>query len=271
MANAIPFVEGKLEQRKAVLFCKTYSPESKACQAILRGYPELTEDYLECVAIEKRGDCSEVEDYLHKLSGKNNREVPLLFVDTRCVGGYSEIIQMQSAGRLKDFIKDIVSPRQKKPDDDDPIYRYLDLRVRPLDDTEIIIKIKEVFTKTAGIDCTTETDFDPLHVTDSNMSVLSGLSEVLGPKGEGDETVLGPTPPSAGDLGHEADGGKAGVGGVKGLRLNYLRHKMEVYEKEGGLGRGSDSAGGQEGERTGENQMGETAARGKKTDKGNNV
>ncbi|CAG5126741.1 unnamed protein product [Candidula unifasciata] len=148
MANAEPFVEGRLKRSQIVVFSKTYSPEGIICENILKEYDRfLPGDVFEWVNIEKRSDCPQVEDYLWLLSGKNNREVPLLFVKRRCVGGYDEIVQMHHDGRLERILKGL---SLGDDDTDEESDRGKDVetcqvtvRVEELDETEVIIRVND--------------------------------------------------------------------------------------------------------------------------------
>lgn len=153
MANARPFVEGRLNRSKIVVFSKVYSPEGRICEDILKEHDSfLPSEIFEWVNIEKRSDCPQVEDYLWLLSGKNNREVPLLFVKHRCVGGYDEIIQMHNDGRLSRLLKTLTLEDEDSEEEDVPIENaeacQITLRIEGVDDTELLIRVRDSFSDT---------------------------------------------------------------------------------------------------------------------------
>ncbi len=73
-ASAIPFVDAKLLQRKVLMFSKTYSPECKQIKALLSDYKMSSQDF-EIIEIEKRQDCSQIEDYFQTLCLTDSRAV----------------------------------------------------------------------------------------------------------------------------------------------------------------------------------------------------
>lgn len=74
MAGAKIFVDQKLKQRKVLLFSKTYSPESKAVKEIMDSY-KLSNDTYEVVEIERRQDCTQIENYFQILCLTDTRAV----------------------------------------------------------------------------------------------------------------------------------------------------------------------------------------------------
>lgn len=78
-AGAEPFVNKKLQQRKLMMFSKTYSPECKAVKAIFSTYP-LAPTHFEMVEIEKRQDCTQIENYFQTLCLTNNRAVSVILI-----------------------------------------------------------------------------------------------------------------------------------------------------------------------------------------------
>jgi len=74
MAGAIPFVDNKLKQRKVLLFSKTFSPSCKEIKEILDGYG-LKFPHYECVEIEARQDCNQIENYFQVLCLTDRRDV----------------------------------------------------------------------------------------------------------------------------------------------------------------------------------------------------
>ncbi|CAL1531430.1 unnamed protein product [Lymnaea stagnalis] len=105
MADAIPFIDLKLKQRKVILFSKSYSPECKMVKMILGQYKLSDKDY-EVVEIEKRQDCVQIENYFQVLCLTDSRTVPRLFVEGHYIGGEKEITLLQKSGELKKILKE---------------------------------------------------------------------------------------------------------------------------------------------------------------------
>ncbi|BFZ22418.1 hypothetical protein BsWGS_25457 [Bradybaena similaris] len=151
MANARPFVEGRLNRSKIVVFSKVYSPEGRICEEILKEHDTLLpSEIFEWINIEKRSDCPQVEDYLWLLSGKNNREVPLLFVKHRCVGGYDEILQMHNDGTLSRLLKTLTLEDEDSDDEEFLVENaeacQVTVRIEEVDDTELLIRVRDSFS-----------------------------------------------------------------------------------------------------------------------------
>lgn len=73
-ASAALFVNRKIQQRNVMLFSKSYSPECKIVKAILKKY-NLSPNFYEATEIEKRQDCTQIENYFQVLCLTNNRAV----------------------------------------------------------------------------------------------------------------------------------------------------------------------------------------------------
>lgn len=73
-AGAIPFVDNKIAQRRVILFTKSFCPDSKTARKFLDEF-NLGHDIYEVVEIEKRQDCSQIENYFQILCLSDTREV----------------------------------------------------------------------------------------------------------------------------------------------------------------------------------------------------
>ena len=73
-AGAKPFVDRKIAQRKVILFSKSYCPDSINAKKILSAF-KLSQDIYEVVDIEKRQDCTQIENYFQILCMSDTREV----------------------------------------------------------------------------------------------------------------------------------------------------------------------------------------------------
>ncbi len=70
------FVDTKLQQRPIIVFSKQASPECLRAKNILSNYEiDHPEGFVEYVEIEKRQDCSSIENYLMQLSLNDLRQV----------------------------------------------------------------------------------------------------------------------------------------------------------------------------------------------------
>ena len=79
MAGAKPFVDAKLKQRKVVLFSKSYSPECNGIKDIMDRFDLADKDY-EVVEIEKRQDCTQIENYFQILCLTDSRAVRVAYI-----------------------------------------------------------------------------------------------------------------------------------------------------------------------------------------------
>ena len=74
MAGAVPFVNAKLRQRKVMMFTKKQSPECKEARAIMDEYGLSLDDY-EVVEIERRQDCTQIENHFQIICLTDTRSV----------------------------------------------------------------------------------------------------------------------------------------------------------------------------------------------------
>lgn len=74
MAGAKPFIDKKISQKKMVLFSKSYSPDCEAIKTMLEEY-RIPDNVYEVVEIEKRQDCTQMENYFQVLCLTNSRSV----------------------------------------------------------------------------------------------------------------------------------------------------------------------------------------------------
>ncbi len=73
-AGAKPFVDAKIQQRKVMLFSKSYSPECKQAKEILDGY-KMPHNVYEFCDIERRQDCTQIENYFQIICMTDSRSV----------------------------------------------------------------------------------------------------------------------------------------------------------------------------------------------------
>ena len=74
MAGAKTYVDAKLLQRKVLMFSKKHSPECEMAKTLMETYPLSAEDF-EVVEIEKRQDCTQIENYFQTICLTDSRAV----------------------------------------------------------------------------------------------------------------------------------------------------------------------------------------------------
>ncbi|KAK0052685.1 glutaredoxin-C3 [Biomphalaria pfeifferi] len=181
MAGSIPFVDTFLKHKKIVLFGKSYSPETNIIKDLLKQnyFYELSDRWFCSVDIEKRQDCSTVENYLMLLTGYNNRQVPLLFVRGRIIGSYDQILRLHKDDRLKRLFTRFSLESDSDDDDDDVkvcrMRRHeMVVRVEELDETEVVVKVADW----VQLDEKPIVDYDAFRKSDSTTTVSSELNEI---------------------------------------------------------------------------------------------
>ncbi|CAD7693271.1 unnamed protein product [Nyctereutes procyonoides] len=95
MAQA--FVSSRLQPGKVVVFVKPTCPYCRRAQELLGALP-FRPGALEIVDITAAGDTGSIQDYLEKLTGA--RTVPRVFIGRDCIGGCSDLIEMNQSGEL---------------------------------------------------------------------------------------------------------------------------------------------------------------------------
>jgi glutaredoxin 3 len=93
-------VDDAIANNAVMMFSKTYCPFCDMAKDALRAAG--VEDY-ELMEMENRSDCSEMQDYLKKLTGA--RSVPRVFIHGKCIGGGSEAKALQKSGKLIKMIR----------------------------------------------------------------------------------------------------------------------------------------------------------------------
>ncbi|XP_059141198.1 uncharacterized protein LOC131929025 [Physella acuta] len=180
MANAVPFVKNWIKLRKVVVFGKSFSPESQQIKQLLSKYRQLTDDNYCYVDIEKRSDVSNVEDYLIMLTGLNNREVPLMFVNSKFIGGYLHIQRLHNTGQLKRLFTKyyLVSDSEDDDKEDEEVRRKeIMVNIQALDETEVVVKIADWVHQGA----VNHVDYDPYTVNEHLNSPPSEIEMVFWP------------------------------------------------------------------------------------------
>ncbi|XP_076091126.1 uncharacterized protein LOC143063077 [Mytilus galloprovincialis] len=102
-AGAKTFVDKKIAQRKVLLFSKSTDPDCNVAKNTFTEF-NLGHDIYEVVEIEKRQDCTQIENYFQVLCLSDTREVPQLFIDGKYIGGWREIPQLHKSGKLAEMV-----------------------------------------------------------------------------------------------------------------------------------------------------------------------
>ncbi|XP_078070893.1 glutaredoxin-1 [Mustelus asterias] len=92
------YVESKIQPDKVVLFIKATCPYCISAQDVLKGY-NFKEDRLQIYDITGHSQMKDIQDCLQKKTGA--RTVPRVFIGTECVGGGSDVQQLEKDGLLK--------------------------------------------------------------------------------------------------------------------------------------------------------------------------
>ncbi|XP_063312816.1 glutaredoxin-1-like [Pelobates fuscus] len=98
------FVQSKLKASKVTMFEKPSCPFCVRAKAILKGY-KFKEGHLEIVDISSLDILSSVQDYFLKKTGE--RTVPRIFIEEECIGGCSDLVPLDSSGKLETRLQSI--------------------------------------------------------------------------------------------------------------------------------------------------------------------
>merc|ERR1739848_897839 len=93
------WVDDCIGSKPVVVFSKSYCPFCDMAKNALK-QAGIT-DYL-LIELENREDCSEVQNYLQKITG--GRTVPRVFINGKFIGGGSEVQQLQAQGKLAGMV-----------------------------------------------------------------------------------------------------------------------------------------------------------------------
>ncbi|XP_069747981.1 glutaredoxin-1 [Narcine bancroftii] len=93
------YVEAKIQAEKVVVFVKEACPYCTLAKSVLEKY-DWKPDRLEIHDITGHPDMREIQDYFRSKTGAST--VPRVFIGTECVGGGSDVQQLNDHGLLKD-------------------------------------------------------------------------------------------------------------------------------------------------------------------------
>ncbi|NP_001279544.1 glutaredoxin-1 [Callorhinchus milii] len=100
------FVESRISFDKVVLFIKPTCPFCISAQKVLNKY-QFKAGRLQIHDITSHPEASSVQDYLQQKTGA--RTVPRVFIGEKCIGGGSDVEQLERSGKLKDMLHNIAA------------------------------------------------------------------------------------------------------------------------------------------------------------------
>ncbi|XP_078252605.1 glutaredoxin-1 [Rhinoraja longicauda] len=92
------YVDTKIQADKVVLFIKASCPHCAVAQNVLNKY-DLKQGKLVIHDITHHADMGAIQDYFRNKTGA--KTVPRVFIGTECVGGGSDVKQLDETGVLK--------------------------------------------------------------------------------------------------------------------------------------------------------------------------
>ncbi|GFN80644.1 glutaredoxin [Plakobranchus ocellatus] len=102
MPEVKQLVDSKIAGKKVMVFSKSTCPFCTKAKKVFNKYISdkiLSEDDYEVLEIERLQDCSDIQDYLLKLTG--GRSVPRVFVNGKFIGGGDDVVAKDNNGQLK--------------------------------------------------------------------------------------------------------------------------------------------------------------------------
>ncbi|KAG5835011.1 glutaredoxin-1 [Anguilla anguilla] len=98
------FVETKLKGDKVVLFWKPSCSYCVMAKEVLSKY-KFKAGHLEFIDISGRNDMSKIQDYFLEITGA--RTVPRVFIGEECIGGGSDVAELDKNGKLEGMLLSI--------------------------------------------------------------------------------------------------------------------------------------------------------------------
>jgi len=102
MPGVKEIVDGKIKNKKVMVFSKSYCPYCRKAKDVLKTY-NLKDDEYEVWEIEDEPNCSEIQAYLKSITGASS--VPRVFINGECIGGGDETVAAHKSGKLKKLLK----------------------------------------------------------------------------------------------------------------------------------------------------------------------
>ncbi|KAK0148438.1 Glutaredoxin-1 [Merluccius polli] len=98
------FVETKVRADRVVVFMKPTCSYCVRAREVLAQY-QFRPGHLEVVDISGRSDMSQMQDYFLEITGA--RTVPRVFIGEDCVGGGSDLAELEQSGKLQGMLQTI--------------------------------------------------------------------------------------------------------------------------------------------------------------------
>ncbi|KAG9027622.1 glutaredoxin [Tulasnella sp. UAMH 9824] len=96
-------VEEAIANHKVAIFSKTYCPYCRKAKELIKTF-DLPEGEVEIIEIDIRDDGSAIQEYLKDKTGQ--RTVPNIFIKQEHIGGSSDLIDLNAAGKLAPKLAD---------------------------------------------------------------------------------------------------------------------------------------------------------------------
>ncbi|KAM8961921.1 glutaredoxin-1 [Pelodytes ibericus] len=98
------FVKSKLKASKVTMFEKPSCPFCVRAKAILQKY-NIKDGHLEIVNISNMDIMDSIQDFFLKTT--RERTVPRVYIGEKCIGGCSDLVQLESSGQLENMLQSI--------------------------------------------------------------------------------------------------------------------------------------------------------------------
>ncbi|CAL8338058.1 unnamed protein product [Lota lota] len=98
------FVETTIKGDKVVMFMKPTCSYCIMAKDVLAKY-KFKPGHLECIDISGRSDMGKMQDYFLEITGA--RTVPRVFIGEDCVGGGSDLAELEQNGKLQGMLQTI--------------------------------------------------------------------------------------------------------------------------------------------------------------------
>ncbi|XP_048876818.1 glutaredoxin-1 [Brienomyrus brachyistius] len=96
------FVQSHIKGNKVVLFMKPPCPYCVMAKEVLLKY-NFKPGHFEMIDISGRNDMGSIQDYLQQITGA--RTVPRVFIGEKCVGGGTDVEELDNTGELQGLLE----------------------------------------------------------------------------------------------------------------------------------------------------------------------
>ncbi|TSK72111.1 Glutaredoxin-1 [Bagarius yarrelli] len=98
------FVQAQIKGDKVVVFLKPTCSYCTLAKDVLSKY-SFKSGHLEFIDISGRNNMGAIQDYLQQITGA--RTVPRVFIGKECIGGGSDVEELDQSGKLKGMLQKI--------------------------------------------------------------------------------------------------------------------------------------------------------------------